>query len=88
MTWLHKHMLFGLFFVPADGRAKSAQQLKTTVQCCYSSLYIFLAVEVKQYSLPIIFLNILFDCPNSTIIINLLKIPKVAQLHDLNVLVY
>ena len=25
MTWLHK--FFGLFFIPTDGRAKSAQQL-------------------------------------------------------------
>ena len=25
MTWLHK--FFGLFFIPADGQAKSAQQL-------------------------------------------------------------
>ena len=29
MTWLHK--FFGLFFIPADGRAKSAQQLISTV---------------------------------------------------------
>ena len=29
LAWLH--MLFGLFFVPSDGRAKSAQQLKMMV---------------------------------------------------------
>ena len=29
MTWLHK--FFGLFFIPANGRAKSAQQLISTV---------------------------------------------------------
>ena len=29
MTWLH--MLFGLFYIPADGQAKSAQQLILTV---------------------------------------------------------
>ena len=29
MTWLHK--FFGLFFIPADGRAKSAQQLISKV---------------------------------------------------------
>ena len=29
MTWLHE--LFGLFFIPADGKAKSAQQLILTV---------------------------------------------------------
>ena len=29
MTWLHK--FFGLFFIPADGRAKLAQQLISTV---------------------------------------------------------
>ena len=29
MTWLHKFL--GLFFIPADGRAKSAQQLISTV---------------------------------------------------------
>jgi hypothetical protein len=29
MTWLHK--FFGLFFIPVDGQAKSAQQLISTV---------------------------------------------------------
>ena len=29
MTWLHK--FFGLFFIPANGRAKSAQQLISTM---------------------------------------------------------
>ena len=29
MTWLHK--FFGLFFIPADSQAKSAQQLISTV---------------------------------------------------------
>ena len=29
MTWLHK--IFGLFFIPANGRAKSAQQLISMV---------------------------------------------------------
>ena len=29
MTWLHN--FFGLFFIPADGQAKSAQQLISMV---------------------------------------------------------
>ena len=29
--WYHHHKFFGLFFIPADGRAKSAQQLILTL---------------------------------------------------------
>ena len=59
MTWLH--MLFGLFFVPADSWAKSAQQLKTTV-LLFHSLYfswpvdcfkIMMETELKFYHLAI-----------------------------------
>ena len=43
MTWLHK--FFGLFFIPADGRAKSAQLLILTV--CHSTPYFLHDTEQK-----------------------------------------
>ena len=50
MTWLY--MLFGLFSVPAAGRAKSAQQVKTTVLLLlplYFSCYVALLKPHKLY---------------------------------------
>ena len=40
MTWLHK--FFGLFFIPADGQAKSVQQLISTVLQSYLVIQIII----------------------------------------------
>ena len=45
MIWLH--MFFGLFFIQADDRAKSAQQLKTTM-LLFHPLY-FSSCEGKKF---------------------------------------
>ena len=54
MTWLHK--FFGLFFIPADGRAKPAQQLISTMLPFYplyfptlhAPNFVFVAVQNKM----------------------------------------
>ena len=53
MTCLH--MLFALVFVSADGQAKSAQHLKTTLQCTVAiplSSFFLVCTIPKLYTVP------------------------------------
>ena len=47
MTWLHK--FFGLFFIPADGQAKSAQQLVSAVLPFHRPPPIFYMATTKNF---------------------------------------
>ena len=47
MTWLH--MLFGLVFIPADGRAKLAQQLILMVLSFHPLFYPWIGVHSSEW---------------------------------------
>ena len=62
MTWLHK--FFGLFFIPALGRVKSAQQLISTV-LPFHPLY-FPCLEIRQIGFYVVLcLAPKFQFPNT-----------------------